>query len=224
MRAYSYEVTECATGWPVSLDTVKRHLNKDVDIQTDDDYYTSLINAATLFVEKYTKRDLITKTYKTFRDTFPGNAGNNIYGGYGNLGSPKDFGLCLKQDGFELRRSKLQSVESFQYLKDDVLTSVPSSTFYTTDETDFSSILLVDGESWPTDEDVRFQVIEITFKAGFGEDEDDVPEDIRIALLHIITNLFEERGDCTTDNCSACLMDGAAKNILDKWRIVDIRV
>ncbi len=201
-KAYTYVVITPAATTPISLATAKEYLK--VTTTADDDLITALIVAATDFAEKYMKKDLITKTWKTFRDDF-------IF------------------DEIILRRSPLQTVDRFEYLVSDVLTPVPSADFYNTVETDYSRIALVDGMTWPTDGDVRLQSIEIDLSTGFGATEDDIPEDIKTALLAHIAMLYANRGDCFDCGCvnpkkvsQSVPIQTAA--IYNQYRILDLKV
>jgi len=105
----------------------------------------------------------------------------------------------------EIERSKLQSITSIQYYKDGSLTTVSSSIYYITNNPDFASIYLVDGQEWPADVDNRKQAVQITFVAGYGATGSSVPSDLKIAMLEHIAAYYENRGDCAdcTENIPA---------------------
>jgi len=201
-KAHTYVVITPPATTPISMATAKAYLK--ITTTDDDDLITALITAATDFAEKYIKKDLITKTWKTFRD---------------------DFFF----DEIILRRSPLQTVDRFEYLVATVLTPVPSTDFYNTVETDYSRIALEDGERFPTDGDVRLQSIEIDFKTGFGDTEADIPEDIKTGLLAHIAMLFENRGDCFDCGCAvapkiAASLPLQSAAIYNQYRILDFKV
>jgi uncharacterized phiE125 gp8 family phage protein len=154
------------------------------------------IPGVTNFAEMYTKRDFINRTYRTFRDNF-----------------------CNAT--IELRRSALQSVDSVKYFKDNALTTVDASTYYSTFEHDFSTLQPVHGASWPGDVDCRLQAIQIEFLAGYGASADDVPADLKFAMLQHIADLYFNRGECC-DDCSKPPPE--ARLIYDIYRIRDILV
>jgi uncharacterized phiE125 gp8 family phage protein len=192
-KAYTYTVTVPPDCPPVSLDEVKSYLK--ITGAAQDALIEQLTAAATDFAEDYTKRSFIDRTIKTFRDDFT-------------------------SIEFELRRSPLSSVTSIKYLVDGSLVTVDDSIYYNTKETDFSRIALNDGESWPTDVDVRLQAVEIVFIAGFGEDERSVPDDIKVAIMQHVAALLENRGDCTLQEA----LPRASELIYNKNRIMDIKV
>lgn len=162
-------VTDSATE-PLTLAEVKTYLR--IDGTDYDNILTPLIKTVRQLAEKITGRDMINKTWKTYLDCFP------------------------YRDGIELRKSKLQSITSINYYTSSVLTLLSSATYYVTDEDSYSSIYLVDGQSYPST-DTRKQAVEITFVSGYGIDATFVPEALKQAMLSHIAYLFENTGDCT---------------------------
>src|SRR6056297_1008518 len=100
-RAFTYNVTTAPAALPVSLETVKAFLK--ISGTAEDTILTLLIEAARDYAEKYTNRILINTTFTTFRDDF--------------------------NDNFLLRKSKLQSITSFEYLSNGSFTAVDSSVY-----------------------------------------------------------------------------------------------
>ena len=196
----------------VTLSDVKNWLK--VSVSDQDGLITSLIEGATASAEKWTKRDLINKTYKTFRDNF-----SDFPATYGNFAAlvpqasrPSGMGKI------ELRRSRLQSVESVKYYTGGVLTLVPDTVYYSTEEIDFSRILLIDGQTWPSDIDNRLQAVEIEFIAGYGADSDAIPSDLKTAIKMHVAQAYENRGDCN----SSLFLPKGAQGIYNQYRIMDI--
>lgn len=180
-------ITDAATE-PLTLDEVKEFLR--IDGNDFDDILTPLIKTVRQLAEKYTGRDMINKTWKTYLDNFhlrsyEGYCYNNIYPWY----SCGDVGI-------EILKSKLQSISSIQYYKDGSLTTFSSSNYYATDESDYSSIYLSDGSSFPSDVDKRKQAVVIEFVSGYGATSASVPEALKEAMLYHIAALFENAGDC----------------------------
>lgn len=142
-RAYSYNLQNAPSTLPISLTQVKEHLRLDVSDSSDDSYLTSLIYSVTKFVEHYTKRDILTKQYLTYRDEF-----------YAPI---------------TIRKCQVKAIDSFKYLVNDVFTLFDSSNYYFTNNNDyFSQILLKKGKSYPSVVENRLQSIEILFRAGYG--------------------------------------------------------
>ena len=140
-QAYPYIITSQPNTLVVSLADMKKHLKIDSDT-TDDEYIESLISTATKYVENYIKRELLTKSFKTYRDCF--------------------------FEPNKLRRSKLQKINSIQYLLDGSLTVFNSSNYYFDDQVDYSSIYLEENASFPSPIDTKKQAVVINFQAGYG--------------------------------------------------------
>lgn len=186
-RAFTYEVLTPPANLAVLLDDFKYH--SKYDGTTSDTLMTIYLKTAIEYAEKMTRRDFVNRTYKTFRDGFPG---DEVY----NLNSLVNQGNV----GFEIRKSKLQSVTSVKYLLGDVLTTVASTVYYSTSENDYSKILTLEGQVWPTDADNRLQSVEIEFVAGYGVDDTDVPDDLQEAIMVHATQILENRSDCKNAN------------------------
>lgn len=192
-RAYSYTVTVPPDGLPVSLTKVKSYLKNPPT--TDNDLINLLIRSATEYAEQFTRRDFITRTYETFRDFFPG-----VSEGYYQFGENPSFGNFSFNGGnigFEIRRSKLQSIEKIEYFVNSALTPVDSAIFYNTIETDYSEVLTLDSNEWPTNADRRLQAIVITFKCGFGDDDTKMPPWVAEGILQHVAEMYANRGDCS---------------------------
>lgn len=200
-RAYTYKVTTAPVNLAVSLDTVKSHLK--ITGTSEDALLTIYIQAATDVAEKLTRRDFITRTYQTFRDFFL----EGISEGYYQFGDIPSSNTTIigggGNTGFELRKSPLQSVESIKYLKAAIETPVAASVFYNTVEEDYSEVLTLEDQNWPTDADRRLQAITIEFKTGFGDDDADMPAWVTEGILQHVAELYSNRGDCS---CEADVM------------------
>ena len=210
-RAYTYNVTEGPDELPVTLQEVKDQLRIFDD--DNDDLLTLYIEAATEYAENFTRRHFITRTNTTYRDFFPGAV--NYYGYYamypyysGNL-------------GFEIRRSPLQSIETIEYLVQGVLTLVDDTVYYNTLQNDYSVVLSRDDQFWPNNADEQLQSILITFKTGIGNTSDDIPANIQLAIMQIVTAMYENRGDCAVCDC-AQFVPPTAKHLLQQIRIENL--
>lgn len=169
---------------PLTLTEAKRHLA----VQSDDDdaHLSRLIDAATAWVESYTGRALITQTWTYTLDEFP---------------------PCIV-----LPRPRLQSVSSLKYIDSDGTQQTWTSSNYRV--TSFSDPAVVEpayNTSWPTIRTV-VEAIEIEFICGYGDDPDDVPENIRHAIALIIGEWDENREGMSnmreTPNAARMLLNG----------------
>ena len=202
-------VTGAGATLPIALTDVKLWLKIPTTLTADDTLITALVKSAAGYFEKITGRDLINKTYKTYLDRFPCSSDIAFYSGVTNL-IPK-----YNDNGIKLRKSKLQSITSIQYYIDSVLTTLDASDYYITDLPDYSAIYLVKDKTFPV-VDCRKQSVAIVFVAGYGIDDTFVPEDVKQALMQMITYLYENRGDCA----NSADMD-AAMQLFSQFKIVD---
>jgi len=189
---YGYKKINDPTNLAVSLTTLKTHLKKFDTIE--DDYLTLLIKTATTDFENYTNRTLINTIFKGFLDSFT-------------------------SDPILIRKSKVQSISSINYLKDATLKAWLPTNYYFTDDNDFSRLLLTTTGAFPTDADPRLQAIEINFVAGYGDTSTSIPYDIQMALLQVIADMHYNRGDCSGDDGSSGISQ-SIKNTYNKYKIL----
>lgn len=178
LSAKNYILVTPAVSPALDLSKVKDHLKETSN--DNDSQLLSLIKSVTDIAENITGRDLINKTYKGFLDCFPACPTRSI----------------------QIKKSKLQSITSIQYLVDGVLTTFDSSKYYITESNNYSTINLVDGEIYPSNVDKRKQAVIITFVAGYGDDSCDVPAGLCQAMLSNLTTLYENAGDCAEGGTS----------------------
>lgn len=194
-KAWPYIVTVAPVNKPLTLTEVKTHLK--ITGSTEDTYLNFLISVVTEFGEKYTKLDFITRTYETFRDSF--------------------------SNSLEIRRSPVQSITTVAYLKSDALTTVSTDVYFLPESDTFPHLALKESQSWPTDEDLREQAVKITFKSGYGDDETDVPDKLREAMLQHLAAMYANRGDCNEGRVGGSLSAGAQKFLpVDAQLIYDL--
>lgn len=195
--AWPYIVTVAPTTLPLTINEVKEHLHLDLDDKTQDALLKVLIRAATDYAEKYTKRDFITRTYETLRDSFT--------------------------DSLEIRRSPLQSVTTVEYLQDGLFVTVSTDIYFATNSNTFSRLTLKTGQVWPTDIDLQEQSVKITFKSGYGNNLSSVPDALREGMLQYISAMYENRGDCNEGRVSGSSVGLAQKFLpIDAQLIYDI--
>ena len=173
---------------PLLLATVKAHLN--VTSTSWDTQITNLIKVARRAVERYLKRSLITQTWEVY---------------YDNL-----------IDEMRLPYGPIQSVTSVSYYNlDGVLTVLPSTAYWP----DLDGIIKRGYDvTYPEVQYGRPNAVVIEYKAGYGDDSTDVPEDIIHAMLIMITDLFENRGEVVI-GASTNRIDGHMRNLLHDYRI-----
>lgn len=202
-RAYSYIVTIKPEKLAVPIETFKLHLKRRGS--SEDALLNLYLQAAINYAEKITRRCLIDRTIRTYRDFFPG--------GYSSEG----YYPC--NSAIEIRKSKLQSVVEINYLSEGILTLIDPSVYYVTNEEDYSEILPVG--SWPMDVDRRMQSIIIDVVCGFGPAPKDVPKEYQIAIMEHATSIRANRGDCSDSSCASAV-PASAKTFYLQERIENL--
>lgn len=183
IKPINYILVTDSASEPVTLSEVKTYLR--IDGTDYDDILTPLIKTVRLQAEKYTGRDFINKTWKTYLDEFP---------------------YC-SDAGIKILKSKLQSITSIQYYdNNNALQTLSSSDYYITDNSNYSVIYINSSASYPDTYD-RKQAAIITFVSGYGATASDVPQDLKQAMLAHISYLFENTGDCTDSSVMSQYMN-----------------
>jgi uncharacterized phiE125 gp8 family phage protein len=195
--------------YAVDLTDVKSYLK--IDYTTDDALLQLLIKTATLLIEKYTRRELLNKTFNLYLDFFP--YSQNY--GYTFEGINNENTILVK-------RSKLQSITSIKYYYNSSLETLDSSLYSFTQDNDYSRIYLINNNSWVST-DTRKQAINIEFVAGYGATNSSIPQVLKDALKIIIAYMYANRGDCVivNDTSDIVMMSGALP-ILDMYKIIEI--
>lgn len=154
---------------PVTLSETKIHLR--VDTNDEDTLISSLIGAATLQAVAFTKMQLVTATYEWTQDCFT--------------------------DEIILPYPLLQAVTSVQYYDNtNTLVTLVTTVYELDNRSQPGRICLAEGESWP-DTFTRKNAVIVTYTAGFGA-ANDVPDDIKAAILLIVGHLYENKQDVIT--------------------------
>ena len=153
---------------PITRALFKEHARISTD--ADDDYIDNLIKSVRRQVEQITGRALMTQTWIYYMDAWPA------------------------EDYFKLPYPPLQSVTSVKYLESDATVSTMSSGEYIVDtDSEPGRVVLDYGESWPSETLLPSNPIYTEFVCGYGDDKNDVPDDIRHAMLMLCSHYYEMR-------------------------------
>lgn len=157
------------TGEPITLSEAKIQLRVDHD--DEDGEILRKLAGARVAVEKIHGRAYITRTLALNLDEFPS----------------KNSGLIL------LPRPPASEIVSIKYWDPDGAEQTMDAADYEFDPySEPARLRPAYGSSWPATE-TRFAAIEIQWKAGFGDDPTDVPEDFREAIKIALSDLYENR-------------------------------
>lgn len=215
MREYRLDLVTAPASEPVTLTEAKNFLR--VDGSDDDDLITSLIVVARTNAESYTRRSFIDQTWKLFLNEWPVKKSDEWWDGVRELPISNLKGV----DSIEIPKAPLSSVTHIKTYDDaDSATTFSTDNYYVSvysgDFAEKGKITLRDGESWPTFER-NADGIEIQFVAGYGATASSVPSQIKQAILHEISNLYENRGDCSGDVCCDISM-----KLLQSFRLMKV--
>lgn len=174
---------------PISLDEAKLHLR--VDSSADDALISSLVSAASLYIEETTGRAMVSGTLEIKRKTLPSSI-------------PITF-------------SPVQSVVSVVITDEDGNDSTVDTSVYSLDTTEVPHrILLNSGEAWTTAVLADANPVTITVVAGYGPAAS-VPETLKAAVKLQVTDLYEQRASLLVGTIQSELP--TVKRLLAPYRI-----
>lgn len=150
---------------PIDLAFVKQHIR--VDISVDNDLIEFYIKAARQFCEIYVNRAFITQTKGVWYD-WP------------------EIDYCYIK---ALPVGPVQSVESVEtYDEDGASTEVDSSYYYMAG----NRVIFKNSFDYPTDLRYGNSVL-FTVVVGYGDDPEDVPMPIRLAICKLVGHMYQNR-------------------------------
>lgn len=157
---------------PITLAEVKAHCRIEPDNTDSDAILAVYIKSARLTAEKFLGRALLNRSVVTKFDEF--------------------------SDCMELPWPPLSSVTSITYLDEDGASQTLASTVYRVRTDTFVGRVELDyDQSWPATYPVSGAVT-VTHVSGYGSSTTDVPEIIRLAMLHMIARWYEAREPMVT--------------------------
>ena len=159
-------ITEPTTE-PVSLQECKDHLRIVHD--DEDTLIEAYAKAARRYVEQVLCwRALITQELELVLDNF--------------------------QSQFKLPRPPLQEITSIKYTdKDGTEHTVDADNYIVDTDSEPGRIVPAYGKSWPTDTLEPINAVRIRYKAGYGDNAEDVPQELRQAILILTAHFYEMR-------------------------------
>ena len=154
---------------PIPLAEAKIHLR--VDHNDEDGEIGRKIREARVYCEKIAGRAFITRTLAGTLDEFPTDNSGELL----------------------LPHAPASEIVSIQYYDADNVQQTLDPADYEFDPTSEPARLRpAVGSSWPATYE-RYAAVEIQWKAGFGDDPTDVPDDVRSAIKLALGDLYENR-------------------------------
>lgn len=176
----SYKLVTAPAVEPVSLSDVKLFVKQDGT--ADDTLLTSLIVTSRQSVEEFTKRALITQTWKLTMDAFPQYPEHEGY----SLGPV----TTCETVAIQLSRQPIQSISSIVTYDTQNDATTLETEAYTLDA-EGGRILLNEGYSWPSELRERAGIV-ITFVAGYGL-AGTVPSPVCQAITQFVAEMYQNR-------------------------------
>jgi len=153
---------------PVSLDEAKSHLR--VDGTDDDNLITSLIAAARRWCEKFQRRAYITQTWELWLDSWP------------------------EKNYIIIPRPPLQDVSSVKYYgTDDSEYTFDQANYFVDTKSEPGRVVLGYKKNWPSVTLRPANGVVVTFTAGYGDNAEKVPEEVKQAMKLLIGHWYEHR-------------------------------
>lgn len=181
---------------PVSVDDIKSHLR--IDHASDDDLLQEYLNAATQAVENYVHRQLITATFKQYRDAFPSS------------------GMII------LDRPPLLTVTSITYTDTDGATQTWPTNQYTVVADAILGYVVpsYDSSGFPSTRDVP-NAVTITYTAGYGATAASVPASIRQIIRNWTGDMYAKRE--TISDTNVIIVPGWVERALIPYKVIKFR-
>jgi len=169
MNLYSLKIVTEPAVEPVTVELMKDHLRVD---DTYDDTLVALYTAmAREYAEGYCWRSFISQTWDYKLDCFPSSDSAKIL----------------------IPRCPLQSVTSITYVDTDGDTQTWSSSEYTVGtNTEPGFVVPAYDESYPSTR-TQPEAVTIRFVGGYGDSPEDVPNKVKLAIMHLTAHYYENR-------------------------------
>ena len=175
--------------YPITLQEAKAALGIDGD--DHDGRLDFLIASATEYLEDEIRLSFISRTYDWFLDFWPFDRNADPEWAESGIGSVHELISASAKRHVDLPRGPVSAVTHIKTYDDaDAATTFASTNYYVDTVGKQPRIVLRTNSSWPIPLRVA-NGIEIRFVAGYGSNPDSVPENIRRALLGLVTHWFE---------------------------------
>lgn len=195
----SYALVEAPADEPVSLAEVKTFLR--IDGTADDAILNMLIASARRMAEEYTKRAFITQTWQLVMDMF---AAWEQVPAPGYRIAPTPF-LVNGSQAIQLSRQPIQEIIEITATDTANIETPVSADVYTLD-TASGSILLNEGQNWPTGLRAR-SAVKVVFVAGWASAAD-VPEPIKQGIMQHVAASYSNKVCADIPEGAKALYDG----------------
>jgi len=193
---------------PVTLAEAKAHCR--ITVSDDDDLVTALIVAARQSAEIHTNRQFITATWKLTLDSFPG---GQQYATDVLVGA---------SDIIRIPYPPLQTITHVKYYDTGGTQQTLSADDYQVDnQSEPGRIYPGVDDLWPFTELNRINAVEIQYDAGYGDDEEDVPQAIKQAIFLTVGHWYEHREEVLV-GVTPSKLPFAAESLLINYSVPEV--
>lgn len=193
---YGLSVYAAPSNLPVLLGEVKNYIRVNDDVTEDDALIVGLMQSATKLAESYLNRHLITQTLDLTLDCFPSS----------------DYGVIY------LPKAPVQSITSITYVDDNGATQTWGASNYLLDsKQEPARLTTAYNISYPS---IREQLNSVTIRhvVGYGANPSDVPENIRVAIMLLVGEMYNSRQE-SVYGVSVSQVSITADRLLSPYRL-----
>lgn len=180
---------------PVTIEEAKRHLR--IDTTDSDEEIKALITTARRYVERDTRRSLITQTWRSEYWNFPRRGRAYV----------------------QLAHGPISAITGVTYIDTASVVQTLDPSLYVADlAREIPRVYSAPHACWPCCLDQPGSV-KVTYTTGYGPAADDVPRELRYAILFLMAHWFANREAVVIENVTPAEVPMAAQAILDIYRI-----
>lgn len=175
---------------PLSVSLVKLWLK--LDSMAEDSLFDNLIASARAMCEEFTRRSFITSVWDLWLDRFPPYSRGIWFDG---VVQSHYNTLMITSGVIRIPRPPLISITHIKtYNTSNIEATFAAASYLADVYSEPGRVALNDGYSWPTELRLT-NAINVRFSAGYGATAGDVPAPIKQAMLLVVAQLYEDRGD-----------------------------
>lgn len=180
---------------PVTMALAKEHCKIPTDVTDEDTWLTNKIVGARRWFEGHTHRQLCTATWDEYFDDF-----------------------CPDAEGIiRLQLPPLQSITHVKYYDADDTLQTWTSTLYQVDAvSEPARLKYAYGQSYPSVRGGKMNAVVVRMVSGYGAAAD-VPQDIRDAILRVVSLMNEIREDSVTGTIISQLGTGGVMETVRRY-------
>lgn len=192
---------------PVTLAEIKSHLR--IDGSSEDTQLSLFISVARQYIEQVTGIAMITQTWTLTLDHWP-NDSRQWWDGVKKGPMSLINGASVSE--VQLPRYPLQSISSITVEG----SAITVADVFTVDTQQYPGRLVLKQSATLPSYTETANAIVIVYVSGFGDDDTDVPNTLRLAVLQMAANLYTHRGDeCSTQKA---YIDSGANSLVSSYQ------